>query len=179
MTAEFHGQSSAEISRPAQSNEEPKNSRNLPFVPVKLCNGIVIKALVDTNSTNSSINPKIVNDMRDEDVKILSTDKTIHMRDGKTTSVNETAELTLTVDNNPAVQHNFNVVNVPLADMVLGYDFIEDKKAMMKFGRGGLSLELKNVQTKMEKEVKTNNLKTDINQKENVEELSTRRTGIT
>ena len=153
--AEINGQTSAAVSRPIHSDEEIKISRKLPFIPVTLRNGITIKALVDTNTSNSSVNPKVLGDMMDEDVKFESVDKTIYTRVGEDIRVKETAELTLSVANNPSVQHNFDVVDFPTADMILGYDFVKNKKAVLNFERGSLSLKIGNVQAEVEEGSKT------------------------
>ena len=128
-------------------------SNNFLSVPVRLSNGTTIRALVDTGTANSSVNPRVVDNlMGKEEVKLLPVNKTLHRRDGNTLSVEEMAQLTITVADNPAVQHNFDVIDIPTADMILGYDFIDDKDAILQFGSKGLSLKIKSDQNKVPKE---------------------------
>ena len=101
-------------------------------MPVRLQNGVVIKALVDTGATNSSVSPKVIyGDLKDEDIKLRPLRTTITVADGGTLGANEVAQIKVAVAENFPVEHTFCVVKFAGQDMILGYDFMKDNNVII------------------------------------------------
>ena len=120
----MRGHASAENHGPSLLNFLNEKSKS-PVVPVRLSNGVVITALIDTGATNSSVSPKVVyGDLKGETVKLLPLKTRITVADGGELGANEIAQIVVTVAENYPVEHNFCVVKFAGHDMIVGYDFM-------------------------------------------------------
>ena len=80
--------------------------RKSPLVPVKLSNGVIIQALIDTGATTSSVSPKVIyGDLKGEEIELQPLRRNIMEADAGVLYANEIARLNLAVSENHPVDY--------------------------------------------------------------------------
>ena len=135
------------------------------MIPVQLQNGVVIKALIDTGATNSSVSPKVIyGDLKEENIKLQSTRISITVADGGMLGANEMAVIIIKPENNEAVEHAFCVVKFAGQDMIIGYDFMREHDAVF-YARDGIFELRGNVEEQLEKDIENEENESDKEEK--------------